>query len=119
MDLGESLFCRDELAGQRGQRGGDLGEAGADVGRRGTGFAAAVGVTGVGAGHGVPEIALDPGQDGGRIQWRLMPWVATQGRWRPIRTLQMVISPGGDRPPVGVPQQLPVRLGVALPAVLD
>jgi len=32
---------------------------------------------------------------------------------------QVVIPPGGDRPPVGVPQQLPVRLGVPLAAVLD
>ena len=46
------------LARQRGQRGGDLGEAGAYVGRRGASLAAAVGVAGVGAGDGVPEIPL-------------------------------------------------------------
>ena len=46
------------LAGQRGQGGGDFGEAGADVGRGGAGLAAAVGVPGVGAGDGVPEIQL-------------------------------------------------------------
>ena len=46
------------LAGQRGQRGGHFGEAGAHVGRRRAGLAAAVGVPGVGAGDGVPEVPL-------------------------------------------------------------
>ena len=46
------------LAGQRGQCGGHFGQAGADVGRRGAGLAAAVGVPGVGASDGVPEIPL-------------------------------------------------------------
>ena len=46
------------LAGQRGQGGGDFGEAGADVGRGRAGLAAALGVPGVGTGHGVPEITL-------------------------------------------------------------
>jgi hypothetical protein len=47
------------LAGQRGQRGGDFNEAGAHVGRSGAGLAAAVGVAGVGAGDGVPEVPFD------------------------------------------------------------
>jgi hypothetical protein len=46
------------LAGQRGQRGGGLRQAGAYIGRGGAGLAAAVGVAGVGAGDGVPEVPL-------------------------------------------------------------
>ena len=49
------------LTGQRGQRGGDLRQAGLHVGRGGSDLAAAVGVAGVGACHGIPEVPLDPG----------------------------------------------------------
>ena len=53
------------LAGQRGHCSGHFGEAGTDIGRRGADLAAAVGVAGVGAGDGIPEIPpFDPGQDG-------------------------------------------------------
>jgi hypothetical protein len=44
------------LAGQRGEGGGDLGEVGFDVGGGGGGL---VGVSGVGAGVGVAEVAFD------------------------------------------------------------
>jgi hypothetical protein len=58
---GSPPFRRGErvgLAGQRGQRGGHFGQAGAHVSRGGSGLAAAVGVPGVGARHGIPEIPL-------------------------------------------------------------
>jgi hypothetical protein len=51
------------LAGQRRQRGGDLGQAGAYIGRRGAGLGAAVGVAGVSAGDGVPEVPLTTGRE--------------------------------------------------------
>ena len=47
------------------------------------GLAAAVGVAGVGAGHGIPEVPLDPGQDG-------MPSVRT----RRVQRIRVAILPG-------------------------
>jgi hypothetical protein len=52
------------FAGECGERAGDLVEAGADVGGGGAGLVPGVGVSGVGAGDGVAEVAFDPGQGG-------------------------------------------------------
>jgi hypothetical protein len=51
---------------------------------------------------------LDPRQ--GRVPdpVRLIRWVRTQGRYWPRRGPQVVVPAGSDRPPVCVPQQLPV-----------
>ena len=107
------------LAGQRGQGGGDLAEGGADVGRGSAGVTAAVGVPGVGAGDGVAEIPLDPRQGGvpDPVHADLLGADPRQDAADPGP--QAVIAAGGDRPPVGVAQQLPARRGVPLLAVLD
>ena len=77
-------------------------------------LAAAVGVPGVGAGDGVAEIPLDPGQ--GRVTDPVHADLLGRdpGQVPAEAGPQVVIAAGGDRPPVGVPQQLPVRRGVPL-----
>jgi hypothetical protein len=50
------------LAGHDGQGGGDLLQTGFDVGRRGR--PGVVSVSGVGAGHPIPEVSFDPGECG-------------------------------------------------------
>jgi len=96
------------LAGQRGEGGRDFGEGGADVGRGGAGLAAAVGVPGVGAGDGVPEVPLDPGQ--GRVPDPVAADLLGPDPGQvPAETgPQVVIPAGSDRVPVGLSQQLPV-----------
>jgi hypothetical protein len=62
------------LAGQRGQRGGYFGQAGADIGRRGAALAA-VGMPGIGAGDGVPEVPLTHV----RMEWLLSALAVCRG----------------------------------------
>jgi hypothetical protein len=106
-----------KFAGQYGHRGGHLGQAGAHIGRRRAHIATRNGMARIDPGHGVAEVPLT-GQGGvpytvgadllGSHPWQ-MP--ADPGP-------QMVIPAGEDRPPVGVPQQLPAGRCVPLLAVL-
>src|SRR5208282_6068100 len=92
---------------------------GAHLGRRGAGLAAAVGVSGVGAGDGVAEIPFDPGPGGVPYPVHADLLGADPGQVPADAGPQVVIPAGGDRAPAGVPQQLPVWRGVPLLAVLD
>ncbi|MBV8809410.1 MAG: hypothetical protein JO033_12120, partial [Acidobacteriaceae bacterium] len=104
------------FAGEGRERGGDFGEVGADVGGGGA-RVGAVGVPGVGAGDGVAEVAFDPGECGVPEPVSADLLSGDPGEMVTDPEPEVIVSACGNRPPVGVAQELAVCQSSAFPGV--
>jgi hypothetical protein len=91
------------LAGHDGQGGGHLLQTGLDVGSGG--WPGVVGVSGVGAGDPVAEVAFDPGEGGVAEPVGGDALSGDPGESFAESFPEVVVAAAGERVPVAVPQQ--------------